>query len=221
MITNGISDSGGAIDSGGFLTMARCTVAGNVAHTQGGAINVRTASTGGYLHLQNCTITGNSAPFGGAIYADFFAAIVMHNCTISSNTTTNQGSIHSNGPLVLGGTILQNLPSNFIASGSVQSDGYNIFSNGGDGISTATGDQTFTDPKLDPLGLQLNGGTVPTIALTSGSPAIDKGFSFGLHTDERGLVRPHDLPGYANASGGDGVISARMRHTILCNRVRL
>jgi hypothetical protein len=37
-----------------------------------------------------------------------------------------------------------------------------------------------------------------------GSPAIDKGKSFGLTTDQRGLPRALDFPSIANASGGDG-----------------
>ena len=46
-------------------------------------------------------------------------------------------------------------------------------------------DQTGTvasplDPKLDPNGLQNNGGPTQTIALLWGSPAIDKGFFNGL-----------------------------------------
>jgi hypothetical protein len=49
------------------------------------------------------------------------------------------------------------------------------------------------DPLLGPL--QMNGGPTPTQALLPGSPAIDKGNSFGLCMDQRGYPRPH--------SGGD------------------
>jgi hypothetical protein len=54
--------------------------------------------------------------------------------------------------------------------------------------------------------LQNNGGTTPTHALLFGSPALDKGFSFGFTTDQRGFLRPVDLPDttYPNAVGGDG-----------------
>src|SRR5207248_11043125 len=51
--------------------------------------------------------------------------------------------------------------------------------------------------------LALNAGTTPTHALGLSSPAIDKGKSFGLTTDQRGAVRPSDFPGIAPAVGGD------------------
>jgi len=40
--------------------------------------------------------------------------------------------------------------------------------------------------------------------LLTGSPAIDKGNSFGLTTDQRGFTRPFDNPSITNATGGDG-----------------
>ena len=64
------------------------------------------------------------------------------------------------------------------------------------------GDIRNTDPKLGPL--QANGGPTPTHALLSGSPAIDRGHSFGLVTDGRGMTRPVNFAGIPNASGGDG-----------------
>jgi CSLREA domain-containing protein len=58
------------------------------------------------------------------------------------------------------------------------------------------------DPLLGPL--QNNGGPTQTRALLPGSPAIDKGTSSGLSTDQRGFHRPVDLPSTPNAMGGDG-----------------
>lgn len=58
------------------------------------------------------------------------------------------------------------------------------------------------DPRLGPLAR--NGGLTETHALIPNSPAIDKGSSFGLTADQRGLIRPADLANYANAAGGDG-----------------
>lgn len=66
------------------------------------------------------------------------------------------------------------------------------------------------DPKLDPKGLQNNGGPTLTIALLPDSPAIDKGTSSGLTgaltNDGRGtgFVRTADYTSIANAAGGDG-----------------
>jgi hypothetical protein len=49
-----------------------------------------------------------------------------------------------------------------------------------------------------------NGGPTKTRSLQSGSPAIDKGNSFGETTDQRGSARPDDDPAVPNATGGDG-----------------
>src|SRR3989441_6741713 len=51
-----------------------------------------------------------------------------------------------------------------------------------------------------------NGGPTITHSLLCTSPAIDKGKSFGLMTDQRGRTRPFDLADsvYPNAVGGDG-----------------
>lgn len=56
-------------------------------------------------------------------------------------------------------------------------------------------------PKLAPLAQ--NGGGLPTHATTLASPVTDKGYSFGLSTDERGAPRPY-LWGIAEPTGGDG-----------------
>jgi hypothetical protein len=42
------------------------------------------------------------------------------------------------------------------------------------------------------------------MALRSGSPALDKGNSFGQTTDQRGSARALDDAAISNASGGDG-----------------
>ena len=66
------------------------------------------------------------------------------------------------------------------------------------------------DPKLDPNGLQNNGGPTQTIALLFNSPAIDKGTATGLTgsltTDgrETGFRRSFDYPSITNAAGAAG-----------------
>jgi hypothetical protein len=42
------------------------------------------------------------------------------------------------------------------------------------------------------------------MALLPGSPAIDQGTNFGISTDQRGRLRPFDLPEVASAVGGNG-----------------
>jgi hypothetical protein len=59
---------------------------------------------------------------------------------------------------------------------------------------------------FDPLfgEFRMNGGLTPTLSLLWGSPAIDQGNSFGVHTDQRGHARPYDYSLLPNAPGGDG-----------------
>ena len=57
-------------------------------------------------------------------------------------------------------------------SGGISDQGYNLESSTDCGF-TGTGSLQNTDPKLDPSGLQNNGGPTQTIALLSSSPAID------------------------------------------------
>jgi hypothetical protein len=66
------------------------------------------------------------------------------------------------------------------------------------------GDQIRKDPLLGPL--QPNGGPTQTMAPALGSPAIDQGRSFGTASDQRGVIRPIDLPTVPNsaAAGADG-----------------
>ena len=94
-------------------------------------------------------------------------------------------------------------------SGPVTSQGYNVVgTTSGATIVATTGDQfgvTAAQLKLDPLAN--NGGPTQTMALESGSVAIDQGInSNSLTTDERGTgwARTFDDSGVPNAIGGDG-----------------
>jgi hypothetical protein len=101
--------------------------------------------------------------------------------------------------------------------GVFTSQGYNLIGNASGTIGfTATGDQTAIDPLLGPQAD--NGGPTKTMALRVGSPAIDKGKSFGLTTDQRGSPRPLDDPNIANASGGDGTDIGAYESSELCKR---
>ena len=93
--------------------------------------------------------------------------------------------------------------ANIVAGpGTVLSDGYNLSSDAGGGFLTAPGDQINTDPMIGPL--QNNGGPTFTHAISFGSPALDKGKSFGLTTDQRGAPRPIKFTSTTIAPGGDG-----------------
>jgi hypothetical protein len=89
---------------------------------------------------------------------------------------------------------------NFIFWAGSKSLGYNLFGVWG-GLFTQSTDIFNTQPLL--AALANNGGTTPTHALLTNSPAIDKGKSFGEIKDQRGFFRTIDLPIYPNTSDGD------------------
>ena len=178
-------DGGGGIFNNGTLTVSNCTLFGNSAHGGGGINNALSAT------LINCTFSSNTASSGGGVY------------NFNGGTMTLANSILKTG--VSGGNIVND-------ASTLTSQGYNLSNDAAGGDSTtgpggflnAQGDQRNTDPQLDPAGLQNHGGPTQTIALLPGSPAIDKGKSFGLTTDQRGHGRPDDDPAVVNAVGGDG-----------------
>ena len=70
------------------------------------------------------------------------------------------------------------------------------------GFLTGTGDTRNTEPLLGPLAN--NGGPAQTHLLLVNSPAVDRGLSFGMTLDQRGLSRIADSAYFPNAGGGDG-----------------
>jgi CSLREA domain-containing protein len=225
----GVGGGGGIFNGGtGTLTLHNCTLSNNSSATNGGGIltqgtltvttstfNDNTGGSGGAIDMvmapgqdstiQNCTFSHNTG--AGTIRHAGDATLTVQSCTFTGNNVGAAASIYVfTGAAVLriGNTILDDVPSLFLRRGAITSLGYNLSRDDGGGFLTATGDQTNTDPELDPFGLQYNGGFTDTIALIYGSPAIDAGKSFGLTTDQRGQIRPYDNPNFANVSGSDG-----------------
>ena len=171
----------------------------------GGAIDNVNASK---LSLTNSTITANFSGFGGSgVYND-----TTTNATANVKSTLIAGNYGGIG--IVGSTstkaIIGASPD---VNGAFNSGGFNLIGakDGSTGFTAAT-DKKGTvasplNPKLDPKGLRSNGGPTQTIALITGSPAIDKGTSVGLTgtltTDQRGSPRKVDKS-VGNATGGDG-----------------
>jgi hypothetical protein len=88
-------------------------------------------------------------------------------------------------------TIIANSPSGGDCFGDVTTDsGGNIADDGTCAFSAASS-RNSTGPKLDPNGLQNNGGPIQTIALLPDSPAIDAAVDCPPPaTDQRGIARP-------------------------------
>jgi hypothetical protein len=184
---NGGLDGGGIL-SGGTLTITNSTFSDNVAHF-GGAIE-----SGPLTVITNSTFSGNGAFAGGAI--DSGGTLTVTSSTFSDNDVANFGSASFKNTILAGG---QNC---FLFGQPITDAGYNISSdttcgfaktgsaNNGDGI----------DPLLSTDGLANNGGPTETIALVSGSPAIDAipvadctdqaSPPKAITTDQRGMPRP-------------------------------
>jgi hypothetical protein len=177
----GAGFGGGIYNQEGIVVMTNSTISGNTIHGYGGGVYNKT----GELNLVHCTISGNSADVNnGGVFADNFGTVTAENTIIAGNT---RGSDQSD------------------FNGTLNSRGFNLIGNSSGTVITGntTGNQLNVDPKLGPL--QENGGPTRTHALLSGSPAIDKGKSFSLFTDQRGSTRPVDTPVIANADDGSDI----------------
>ena len=187
---SGTSSVGGAIfDDGNFglagTAVSDSTISSNSA-AEGGAIwNTGAGAGSGILSIDNTTFSGNSgSAAGGAIF---------------NNGAGGSALVTLANTLLKAGASGANLVNN---GGTIATHGYNLSSDNGSGFLTNATDHINTDPLLGPLAD--NGGPTLTHAPLPGSPAIDKGNSFGATTDQRGEPRSFDFTSIANATGGDG-----------------
>jgi hypothetical protein len=193
---------GGIANNRGKLTINRSTISGNSASL--GTVNGSGRSYGGgianllgTLTINTSTLSGNSARFtiftlsyGGGISSG--GTQTISNTTISGNSAFYAGGI-SGSATIQNSIVAKNAKGN--CSGTMTSNGYNLSSDNTCSFNN-TGDMNNTDPMLGPL--QNNGGPTQTMALPSGSPAIDAGNPAGctdglghlLKTDQRGMPRP-------------------------------
>ena len=207
--------NGGSINNSGTTTVQNSTLSGNSVSNTGGAIYTQQ----GTVTVQNSTLSGNSAPGGGGgISNDVNGTLTVQNSTLSGNSAPNNsggGIKNHSGTLTLQNSIVASnsaafLPdlSNSSGNGATLVGDYNLIKDTSGWSFDSGGGHNITgkDPKLDPAGLQDNGGPTQTIKLLPGSPAIDKGKSFGAGTDQRGQTRPNDQANatYPNAGAGDG-----------------
>jgi hypothetical protein len=230
-VANGNTTGAGAglyNDFGCVLTLDNCAVVANVSGDNGAGL-----SNNGSVTARNCTFSGNQAALNaGGIYT-YAGPVTLRNCTIVSNTAVSASGTGGgivNYSLVTGTS--NNIGSTIVAGNSAAShadvlgvftsSGYNLIgkidysipgSGGANGVPTGglTNNVNHdlvgslaspTNALLGPL--RDNGGPTFTHALKPGSPAIDKGSSNGLLTDQRGAPRPFDFAFIPNAAAGDG-----------------
>ncbi|HEX8550340.1 MAG TPA: choice-of-anchor Q domain-containing protein [Abditibacteriaceae bacterium] len=217
--SNTASKGGGINNNGvaGSATQAirNCTFNSNTASTNGGAINNDGTSAGSAtLTAVNSTFNFNTANAdGGAVLNNGVggsATVEIDSSTLKGNTaSSNSAALDSDGTagsatLALGSTILANSPSANIlltvnSETTFTSKNHNLSSDAARGDNTsgpggpylsAGGDIRNTNPQLDPTGLKDNGGPTKTIALVSGSRAINAGGSASTPAkDQRGYGR--------------------------------
>src|SRR5205807_1952882 len=187
------SGQGGGIyiNGGGALTLTNSTISGNSAtggvagFNFGGGIYI---NTGGTLTIANSTLNGNSATGGsnaniGAAVANF-GTLTIINSTLSGNSASggnnlgggvynDSGTVQSRNTIIAQNTAATG-PD---VDGALTSQGHNLIGNtSGATVTAATGD--LFDAAAAPLNLgpvANNGGPTQTMALLSGSVAIDAG----------------------------------------------
>ena len=220
------SFGGGIENNDGTLTVTNSTIDNNSAEYSG--VDSGIASDGGgidndsgTLTVTNSTIAYNSAGSGGGIDSDY--TLTVTDSTIAYNSADSPGS---GGGLVAFDNlfVVSTLDNTIVAlntsgSGATPDDiagtvslasAYNLIGTGGSGgLTNTNGNQVgVADPGLGPLAYY--GGPTQTIALLTGSPAIDAGSnalavdpSTGqpLTTDQRG-------PGFVRIYNGTVDIGA-------------
>jgi CSLREA domain-containing protein len=186
---------GGGIDLIGSGTIRRSTFAGNNAEDAGAGI----ANGVGTLTVSNSTFAGNTTmvPFGGGPGGAIgnSGTLTLTSSTLFGNSATDGGGISNVGSATLKNTIVAGSSQGGNCSGVLDASST---SNIADDSTCGPGftQVSLADLNLGPLGD--NGGPTQTIALGSGSVAIDAGdnaAAAGLITDQRG-------PGYPRIVNG-------------------
>jgi CSLREA domain-containing protein len=206
---NNTIGAGGGIQNAGTMTINRCTISNNVATVNGGGIY-----NTGTLTVNDSTISANTTNVssnGGGIYNSIGGSTTLESSTIAGNFAGGLGGGIFN---LAGGTV--NVANTIVGdnsagttdpdlSGDFSSQDYNLFENVGTATFTPAGahDITGTDPKLQTV-LTDNGGPTLTLALLSGSPAVDAGNSI-RPTDQRGFARVIDEASIPNTGNGSDI----------------
>lgn len=203
---------GGLYVAAGTATVERSTIHGNTAvYASGGG-----AGGGGIYNLAALTIT-NSTVSGNVTHGSRGAGIVTGGAQLTTIANSTFADNSGNANLYHGssGDPEMTVRSTIVADqregeancrtaggSSIRSGGYNLSDDRACAFAQPT-DKVDVDPQLGPLAS--NGGPTPTHALAAVSPALDAGIADGLAIDQRGLTRPVDLAGIANAADGADV----------------
>jgi hypothetical protein len=200
--SGGLGGSGGGIYNERSLTVGSCTISANRAGAGGAGGN------GDWLD-PNGGSGGPGGTGGGIFNYNSQTSASLRNTLVALNLPGLGGVAGVAYGAGIDGNVGVDGSSPDLA-GAFISQGFNLIGAVDGGIGFIDGVHadhvgSFVSP-IDPLigPLQDNGGDTFTHALLPGSPAIDQGQSFGLHTDQRGHHRPFDYHSIPDAPGGDG-----------------
>lgn len=168
---------GGLISFDGTVSITNSTFAHNSGGAGGGIIiYAGTMSINDSTIKNNTALNTSSLEGGGGLFVWNTAVVTITNSTIASNTAPSGGGLSiSGGPANIDGTIVANNSGgncSYSGGSTLNVEEFNLESGTDCGFTNQTSLQN-TDPKLDPNGLQNNGGPTQTIALQPGSPALD------------------------------------------------
>jgi CSLREA domain-containing protein len=181
---------GGAIyNQNGTMDVATSTFSGNHANVSGGGIfNVL-----GTLNITNSTFFNNTSTNGAGGVTNQGGTLTMTNTTLSGNSSGMYATKHTFGTVALGTNILKNtiIANSTNGADCTSIDGAPISANGFNLDSDGSCDGATTSGFINLGPLQDNGGPTQTMALLSGSVAIDGGDDAACApTDQRGIARP-------------------------------
>jgi CSLREA domain-containing protein len=214
---NSVPYSGGV--GGGILnietmTLTNVTINGNSANYGAGIQNGNNTGYPNNLTMTNTTVSGNTGltfgirqARGGGIFNTFNGQLILNNATITLNSAVAGGGLDTVVNVLSGNsvTIRNSILAGNTADagwgpdceGTLTSGGYNLLGNTTHcTLSGGTGELLNATPQLG--GLQNNGGSTNTHALTATSPAINTGNPSApgsggntcAATDQRGIARP-------------------------------
>jgi hypothetical protein len=214
--TGGAGGNGGGICNTGSMDLTSCTIVGNLAGQGGNAGNADDVLKTNSNYFSLSPPGGQGGSGGGVFNNSIDGVVVLRNTLVALNSAsvgglggTNEFSPSTQPPEAIGNPGATGIGNDL--AGNFTSQGFNLIGTADEsslgftnGLNADKVGSTISpiNPLLGPL--QMNGGPTPTHALLPGSPAINKGKSFGIHTDQRGLRRPYDHPSTPYAPGGDG-----------------
>ncbi len=226
-----MSGFGGGIENTGTgtLLVTGSLLRQNQAGVSGGGIDTGDSNV---LTVLNSTFFGNSATTaGGGVNNRNQAGISFS--TIAGNTA-NAGANLNTGLIALGQPATSTVKNSILASGNTTNcGGAGTLTDSGGNIATDNTCGTFTQvtvPALNLAALANNGGPTDTMALQTGSVAIDAApnctdvDAASVTQDQRGMSRPVDGNGSTTAEcdvGAFEVQGARARHRRRPTRRRL